>query len=44
MKNISKLKAIDIGHNMITDEAADIIGTVLSHNNNLQKLNVPFTA
>ena len=31
MKNISSLKAINISHNIISDQAADIIATFLSH-------------
>ena len=32
MKNISSLLTLNISHNIITDEAADTIATVLSHN------------
>ena len=42
MKNISKLETIDISHNMITDEAAEAIATVLSHNNKLESLDLSY--
>ena len=40
MKNISNLEAISIRHNMITDEAAESIATILSHNNKLKSLDL----
>ena len=40
MKNISKLEALNISHNIIYDEAASSVATVLSHNRNLQTLNL----
>ena len=42
MRNISNLVTINISHNMITDEAADDLATVLSHNNKLQSFNVSY--
>ena len=43
MKNISNLKTINIySNNMITDEAADSIATVLSHNSKLKRLDMSF--
>ena len=40
MKDITSLKILNIGHNMITDEAAETISTVLSYNNKLQSLDL----
>ena len=42
MTNTLNLTAINISHNMITDEAAEDIGTVLSRNNKLQSLNLSY--
>ena len=42
MKDLTKLEVINIGHNMITDEAADSIAIVLSHNSNMQAFNMSF--
>ena len=40
MKNMSNLITVNISHNMINNEAAEIIATVLSHNNKLQSLDL----
>ena len=42
MKNISSLKIINISHNMITDEAADDLATVLLYNTCLKEINLSF--
>ena len=42
MKNTLTLVTFNISHNIITDEAAEDIGTVLSHNNKLQSLDLSY--
>ena len=42
LKNISGLVAINISHNMITDEATENIATVLSHNTKLKELDLSY--
>ena len=42
MKNISNLVSINVSHNMITNEAADELATVLLHNTSLQEINLSY--
>ena len=43
MKNISKLETFSIDHNILGDEVADELAIILSHNDNLQVLNMSFS-
>ena len=42
MKNISNLTAINISHNIITEDATDELGAILHHNPSLQELDLSY--
>ena len=42
LKSVSNLTVLNIGHNMITDEAAENLATILSHNDKLESLDLSY--